>query len=112
MTKFLTGFLNKESGTASVTFALLAASVSIIAMGAVKLLGSKIGFIDCGIHDALHHIQVYRFAWDASNVQLSSRLQQNERYYVSDPVGSLSQDDLTSTVVSLLASVKHGLTAG
>jgi len=109
MTKFPAGFLNRESGTASVTFALLAAGVSIIAMAVIKLLDSKLGFVDCCIPEALRHFQVFRLAWDASNVQNSSRLQHNERYYVSDPMGSLSQDDVTSVIGSLLACAKQAL---
>ena len=110
MIKSPTEFLNRESGTASVSFALLAAGASIIAMAAVKLLDAKFGFVGCDIHDALRHIQVFRLAWDASNVRDSSRLQQNERYYVSDPASSLSEDDLSSTIGSLLACAKQVLT--
>jgi hypothetical protein len=110
MIKLLTGLLNKESGTASVSFTLLAAGASIVVMGVIKLIGAKIGFVDCGLYGVLRYVQVYRLIWDASNMQCVSRAQQNERYYVSDPVGS--QENAMSTMASLLACVKHALLAG
>jgi Flp pilus assembly pilin Flp len=110
MTKLLTGLLNKESGAASVSFALLAASASIVAMAAIKLVGAKIGWFDGSLEAVLRHIQVYRLVWDASSVQFGARLQQNERYYVSDPMSSLSQDSFVATMLSWLTDAKRILT--
>ena len=109
MTKLLTGLLDKESGTASVSFALLAAGAAITVMGAIKLLEAKTGLFDGSLEAVLRHIQVYRLVWDASGVPVGARLQQNERYYVSDPVGSLPQDNLAATTLSWLMDAKRVL---
>ncbi len=107
MTRLLTGLLHRESGTASVPFALLAASAAIAAMGAIKLIGAKIGLVDGSLEIVLRHVQVYRLMWDASSLEFVARQQQNERYYVSDPMGSLSHDNVTTMVLSWLADARH-----
>jgi len=107
MFKLPAGLLRKESGTASASFALLAASASIVAMAAIKLVGAKTGLLDGSLEAVLRHIQVYRLVWDASGLQFGARSQQNERYYVSDPMGSLSQDNVAATIVSWLIDAKR-----
>jgi len=109
MIKRPAGLLSKESGTASVSFALLAASASVVAMAAMKLVGAKLGWFDGSLETVLRYVQVYRLVWDASDMQFVARSQQNERYYVSDPVGSLSQDSFATLALSWLAGAKHAL---
>jgi len=109
MIKLPAGLLSRESGTASASFALLAASASIVAMAAVKLVGAKLGWFDGSLEAVLRYVQVYRLVWDASDMQFVTRSQQNERYYISDPMGSLSQDNFAATALSWLADTKHAL---
>ena len=101
MIKSLIGLLKTDSGLGSASFAVLAACASVVAIGAVKLLDSKSNFFDGNIHNALSHIQVYRLVWDASSMQFASRLQQNERYYVSDPVGSITHNSFVAATISV-----------
>ena len=99
--KSLIGLLKMDCSLASASFAVLAACASVVAIGAVKLLDSKSNCLDGSIHNALSHIQVYRLVWDASSMQFASRLQHNERYYISDPVGSITHNSFVAATISV-----------
>jgi hypothetical protein len=107
MAGFGAALLAKESSVASATFALLTAGLSVAAFGVAGIIDAQSHVLASGFDAVLAHTQIYRLAWDASDMQFSVRSQQNERYYVSDPGNALSQDHIGWMTASLADCVKR-----
>ena len=107
MFRFGAALLAKESSVASAAFALLAAAFSVAIAGVAGILDAKNHVLASGLDAVLAHAQIYRLAWDATDVQFSVRSQQCERYYAGDPGNLLSQDHIGSIAATLTECVKR-----
>ena len=107
MSNFGAALLARESSVASTAFALFSAGLSVAVAALAAILHAKNHVLASGLDAVLAHAQVYRLAWDASDMQFSVRSQQNERYYVSDPGNTLSQDHIGSMTATFADCVKR-----
>ena len=107
MSGFGAALLARESSVASAAFALFTAGLSVAVAALAGILHAKSHILASAFDAVLAHAQVYRLAWDASDMQFIVRSQQNERYYVSDPGNALSQDHIASMTTTLADCVKR-----